>query len=117
IVVSGDLAGRDPHDVVAQLWDLDELAGTANRLLERIVTLERTLDWASHDTIPMSFIAAADVIRFLRREPRLPQSLTPPHWPVDELRTAYASFEQLQVGQLRRFLQAANTPLTPADSG
>lgn len=106
IVVTGDLEGHDPHDVVTRLWDLPKLAVRAGSLHERLGDLRATLDWTDSGSIPEVFTTAAEVVRFLRSEPQLPARLAPDHWPMSRLRRAYDQFEHDHLLLLHSFLRS-----------
>jgi phenylacetic acid degradation operon negative regulatory protein len=108
IVLTGALAASggatDERALVARLWDLDALGESARRLLDRIGHLRATTDLTDHESIPETFTVAAAIVRFLRSEPLLPAQLTPPDWPVDEVRRSYDDLERDLQATLRSFL-------------
>jgi len=107
IVISGTLDGVDPGLLAQRLWDLDALAEEAHRLLTEMATRREHCDLDDDASIPELFTTAAAAVRFLRREPLLPSQLTPPDWPVDEVRATYDRFEIDHQRLLRRFLRTA----------
>ncbi len=107
ICTSGAIDGIDTHILVQRLWNLDALAAEARALLERLDTLAAGADWHDERTIPGVFTLSAAVVRFLRSDPLLPHQLTPPGWPVDELRDRYDRFEHRHQQLLRSFLRSA----------
>ncbi len=113
IVISGQMSGRNEHQIAAQLWDLPTLAAQASALVTRLETLRRQVDWTDTASIPSAFTAAASVVRFLRSEPQLPIELRPPGWPMGALRLAYDEFEQEHSRLLGTFLKSSGkTPRT-----
>jgi len=94
-VVHGPLSGDDPVELVNRLWNLPAIAS-------RCRFLRSEMDRSQHD-LPIAMRTAAAVVRFLREEPLLPLSVTPPDWPVDELRERYREFDR----QLGRAVQLA----------
>lgn len=105
-VLTGTLDRADEPQLVARLWDLPHLAADAHDLLHRITELRATVDLTQPSAIPPTFTLAAAVLRFLRAEPLLPPSLVRPDWPVDELRTRYATLETDLQATLRAFLRS-----------
>jgi phenylacetic acid degradation operon negative regulatory protein len=75
-----------PETLVAALWDLDEWAAQARRLLEAMAAAERAGQMAQR------FVVAAAMVRHLLTDPVLPPALLPPGWPAAELRRAYTDF-------------------------
>ena len=77
LVTRGPIVAGDDHQLVAQLWDLDDVS-------KRSLAHERALDRAAnrlaeHDdqSLVDAFVALAAVQRFLRTEPQLPRELEP----------------------------------------
>ena len=64
-------------------------------------------DWSDHASIPELFTTSAAVVRFLRREPLLPDALTPGGSSVGTVRDAYDAFEADHQRLLQRFLRGA----------
>lgn len=75
---------RDPGELAASLWDLDDWARRGRDLLAQM----DTGDPVTH------FAAAAAVVRQLVTDPVLPGDLLPPDWPGDELRIGYARYRE-----------------------
>jgi phenylacetic acid degradation operon negative regulatory protein len=88
--------------LVARLWDIPGLAAAAHSLIDRIDERER-----GRGDLPTAFSLAAEVLRFLRSEPLLPAELTPPAWPVDDLRRRYEALERDVQTMLRPILTAS----------
>jgi phenylacetic acid degradation operon negative regulatory protein len=107
IVTTGTLNGIEPERLVQRLWDLDALADEAHRLLAEMAARRERSDWDDHASIPDLFTTSAAAVRYLRSEPLLPSELTPPDWPVDEVRTTYDRFEADHQRLLQRFLRTA----------
>jgi phenylacetic acid degradation operon negative regulatory protein len=102
VVVRGEPSGDEPSELVGRLWNLPVIA-------ERCRMLRRELDAAAADVtsadvaaVPKTTMRAAAIVRFLREEPLLPRSLTPPDWPVDDLRDRYRRFDHEFGRVLRR---------------
>ena len=91
--VRGPLAGEDHSALVARLWDLPAIARRSHTLLAALDEATTEVRGAPNVVLPTAMTLAAVVVRFLRREPMLPQALTPADWPVDELRRRYRSFD------------------------
>lgn len=74
----------DPGALASELWDLEHWAAESRRLLG-------LLNGAAE---PASRLAvAAHLVRHLLDDPLLPVVLRPEGWPGDELRTAYAAYQ------------------------
>jgi phenylacetic acid degradation operon negative regulatory protein len=105
LLVTGSLEGVDPTLLVERLWALGDIIATSEALVDELDRLRGGLDWSSPESLPAAFVASARVVRFLRREPQLPGNLTPPGWPVDEVRRRYDDFESQFQGLLSGFLR------------
>lgn len=106
ICTSGTLSGTDATALVARLWDIDRLTAEADRSLERLDEIWLATDWEDEQAIPGAFTFSAAVLRFLRSDPLLPDDLTPPRWPLDDLRLGYEQFERALQRLLRSFLSS-----------
>ncbi len=107
LVTSGPIDGISPEALVQRLWDLDAIAADAHRLLGEMQECRTRRDWSDHASIPELFTTSAAVVRFLRREPLLPDALTPGGWSVGTVRDAYDAFEADHQRLLQRFLRGA----------
>ncbi len=108
LIVQGRLSGRDVEvDLVQQLWPIHEINGRAAELRGDLNQLlaQHTVDDLNHEWLVAAFVSAADVVRFLAREPRLPAALLPKSWVVDELRREYDDFERRFQKALARFFR------------
>ncbi len=94
VVVRGPLDGVDPAALAARLWPLSELAATAIGLARRLDETLPGLAERRPEALPATITLAAEVVRFLRREPLLPPLLTPQPWPPDALRDRYREFDR-----------------------
>ncbi|MFE2066925.1 PaaX family transcriptional regulator C-terminal domain-containing protein [Streptomyces sp. NPDC059467] len=74
---------RPAPELAAALWPLTAWSATARALLTRAAGSRLPAD-------RLTVFAAA--VRHLLADPVLPPELLPPHWPGDELRTAYADY-------------------------
>ncbi|MFJ9713560.1 PaaX family transcriptional regulator C-terminal domain-containing protein [Streptomyces sp. NPDC101234] len=74
---------RPAPELAATLWPLTAWSATARALLTRAAGSRLPAD-------RLTVFAAA--VRHLLADPVLPPELLPPHWPGDELRTAYAGY-------------------------
>ncbi len=83
----------DGPSLVASLWELDNWARRARRLL-------RAMDGSCSPA--ERFIISAAVVRHLRTDPLLPDELLPSDWPGDNLRESYNKFDS----ELRDLLSA-----------
>lgn len=106
LVTTGPIGGIDPGRLAARLWDLEAIAGDGRALLGDMAVCRRDCDWSDPAAIPGLFTTSAAVVRFLRHEPLLPPELTPPDWPVHELRAVYDRFEADHQRLLQRFLRS-----------
>jgi phenylacetic acid degradation operon negative regulatory protein len=104
IVTTGPVAGTDPVDLRDGLWDIAALASRGTSLVADIERLRADTDWSDPASIPDVFVASAAVVRYLRDEPLLPPSLTPPHWPAARIRPEYDALERELQTLLRSFL-------------
>ena len=104
LVTTGPVAGQDQSTLATRLWELEGLATTAHALIARIDTAEIDLDPDDSALLPPAFSLSAEIVRFLRADPLLPPTLTPPDWPVDELRHRYDGFERSVQAMLRPIL-------------
>ena len=110
-IVTGPVRGIEDEALVRRLWDLDEIAATAQRLGDLLRAADALRPAASPNddvtTLPPRFEIAATVLRFLRSEPLLPAELVGGAWPVDGLRRQYATSEAALQDDLRRFYRQA----------
>jgi phenylacetic acid degradation operon negative regulatory protein len=106
IVTTGPIVGAGPSALRDRLWDTEALRRRGNVLLATVTRLRAETDWTDSASIPDVFLASAAVVRYLRNEPLLPHGLTPEHWPVTALRSAYDDLEGAFQAQLRSFLTA-----------
>ena len=95
VVVRGPLTGPDPAELAARLWPLTGLATTGTRLGLALERAEPALADGRPEALPGAITLAAEVVRFLRAEPLLPDDLLPSPWPADELRQRYRAFDRL----------------------
>jgi phenylacetic acid degradation operon negative regulatory protein len=104
-VLTGTLDRSDEPALVSRLWDLTAIGRTAHRLAAEIDRLRAATDLTAPAAIPATFTLSAGVVRFLRGEPLLPPALTPPDWPVHDLRRRYDELERDLQATLRSFLR------------
>jgi phenylacetic acid degradation operon negative regulatory protein len=104
MITTGVPVGPDPARLVARIWDLDQIARTADRFDARLAAADARIDPDDPTDIPGAFTLSAAVLRFLRSEPLLPRDLTPADWPLDRLRRRYGSFEGRLQAMMRPFL-------------
>ena len=104
---TGPMTGADPADLAGRLWDLDALAGTAERWRAALAAVAGPIRHGAPEAIAPAFHVAAGVVRFLRADPLLPAALLPAGWPVDRLRAAYDTVEGDLQAALRSFFRAA----------
>lgn len=76
-------------DVPPRLWDLEEWADRARRLLAR---LEST-PLEDPSALAPGFVLSAAVLRHLAADPLLPPELLPREWPGDDLRRTYDGWD------------------------
>ena len=72
IVMTGALSGVDDREMVAALWPLEELNRRAEELVRRMRRLRATQSKTPTDWLAPAFAGAAEVVRFLTVEPKLP---------------------------------------------
>lgn len=108
LATTGPLNAPSSCELAARLWDLPDLARRADALDVRIVAAGATLDRDDPADIPPAFTLSAEVVRFLRSEPLLPDELTAQltngDWPVERLRRRYDDFERTLQSMLRPVL-------------
>ncbi|WP_307855983.1 PaaX family transcriptional regulator C-terminal domain-containing protein [Nocardioides faecalis] len=74
----------DPRTLAAGLWDLTGWAATGRDLLAHLA--------ARHDPA-LRLAAAAALVRHLATDPLLPRALLPADWPAQQMREAYAAYQ------------------------
>jgi phenylacetic acid degradation operon negative regulatory protein len=94
VVVRGPLEGTDEQALVARLWDLDAIGRRGGELLTALADGAAELASGRHQSLPAATLLSATIVRHLRAEPLLPRQLTPPAWPINELRDRYADFDR-----------------------
>ena len=110
LVVRGTLEHGDPAEVVATLWDLDELSSRARALTALV---EEALGWLASDgpaVLADTFLVSVAAVRFLRTEPGLPDVLVARDWPAAGLRSAYDRLEAAHGALMSAFLADAVGP-------
>jgi len=110
IVSSATVGGIDADELVGRLWDLTAMRTAARVLLREMARCRDDCDWGDVVSIPELFVVSANVVRFLRSDPLLPAALTPPEWPIAEVRATYDRFERDHQLLLQRFLRAGRAP-------
>lgn len=105
-VLTGTVDRSDEPKLVERLWDVPSIVRRTHHLLDEIERLRATTDLTAHASIPGTFTLAAAIVRFLRTDPLLPEVLTPPDWPLDELRDRYDGLEADLQATLRDFLRS-----------
>jgi phenylacetic acid degradation operon negative regulatory protein len=108
LLVRGTIEERDPASLVAQLWDLEELASTARMLTGLVEEACVWLQDGNPAVLADTFIVSVAAVRFLRAEPRLPRSLVAAGWPADGLRSAYDRLEVAHSALMSAFLADAS---------
>ncbi|MCP4086412.1 MAG: PaaX domain-containing protein, C- domain protein [Actinomycetia bacterium] len=98
-----DSQGRD---LVAELFELDEWAGTATSLGAAIGDARGRLD-TDPDAVVSGFSIASATLRHLTHDPQLPYVLEPASWPAADLRAVYQEFEAAYQALLRQFFRTA----------
>ena len=86
----------EPAALARSLWDLDEWAAEATRLLRKFDVAVSLKD---------GFIVIAEAVRHLLIDPCLPAELLPANWPGTELRIRYAEFRATYAERLRDYSQ------------
>ena len=102
--VRGRLTERDLAELIARLWNLDDLAQRARTLTRHLTD---ALSWV-HDedrgALRDASLLTVAVLRFLLIEPRLPAALVGDQWPLDDLRATYGRFETAYRARRTSFL-------------
>lgn len=83
---------EDPAPFVAP-FEPHAWAATAHRLLEQMAATQPRLEALDTDALGDAFLLDAAVVRHLLADPALPAELAPPGWPAEELRRAFAAFD------------------------
>ncbi|MEU7661220.1 PaaX family transcriptional regulator C-terminal domain-containing protein [Streptomyces lincolnensis] len=89
---------RPASDLAAELWPLDAWADTARTLLAHIARADRPAD---------RLTGFAAVVRHLLADPVLPAALLPDGWPGEELRAAYADYQNELAGTVPQHARRA----------
>ena len=87
----------DPRDLAERLWDLPGWAATGRELLDAT---------AHGATFADRFTGAAALVRHLRTDPALPDSLLPNDWPGAAMRQGYEDFRS----EIKRLRATGGTP-------
>ncbi|MDH3296542.1 MAG: PaaX domain-containing protein, C- domain protein [Acidimicrobiia bacterium] len=119
LVTVGELTVRDLDHLVNELWSLENLNVRAAELTGELEDLAvrppvdgrqgRDDGGADNHWLVAAFVVAAEVVRFLTREPRLPGELVPSPWTPNRLRAEYDSFERQFQHRLAIFLRRATS--------
>lgn len=75
---------QDPVALAAWLWDLTSWSSRGRALVDLLAATERPI---------LKLTAAAHIVRHLTSDPLLPKELLPGDWPGNELRSAYADYQ------------------------
>jgi phenylacetic acid degradation operon negative regulatory protein len=102
LVVRGPLVAGDEVELVAQLWDLDDLRTRAESHLAALDAASDRLDDGDDRALADAFIGLAAAQQFLRVEPQLPAELSPDDSGA-RLRRRYADVVERFQSQLGRF--------------
>lgn len=105
IASTATIRGIGDDDLVGRLWDRAAIDATARDLLREMARCRSTCDWDDPTSIPELFLVSASAVRFLRSDPLLPTELTPPEWPMREVRATYDDFERNHQRLLQQFLR------------
>ena len=107
IAITAPVEGIDSHTLAERLWDRSTIDATGRDLLDEMDRCRTRLDWNDVASIPDLFVVSARCVRFLRNDPQLPAALTPPDWPIVEVRNTYDRFERDHQRLLRQFLRSS----------
>lgn len=86
-------ARPDGAAALLDAFDLGSWANTARDLVEEMRAAQAGLDARDTDVLGPTFVIDAAVVRHLMADPVLPPALHPEDWPADELRAAFARFD------------------------
>ncbi len=98
LITRGPVVRGDEHELVRQLWDLDDLGIRSELHRKSLDDTAVRLEAVDDRSLADAFIALAAALHFLRIEPQLPSELAP-NVAADQVRTRYA--EVLDVFQAR----------------
>ncbi len=109
VIMSGSIDSGDPVELTESLWDVEEVGGTAGRLLERLEKAAAALERDGDAALPDTFMMAAETMRFLRAEPLLPSELLPDSVAAvtGALRQTYDTAEDAIQARLKNFFRRA----------
>ncbi|HZQ85048.1 MAG TPA: hypothetical protein VFA83_09435 [Acidimicrobiales bacterium] len=109
LLTRGTVEGRDPQELAAELWDLDELRRTGEMLTRVADDALASLAQGDPSVLPSTFMVSVAVVRYLLAEPQLPADLVGGDWPADGLRPTYDELERAHGRVLSAFLAQATT--------
>ena len=89
LITRGPVIGGDQQQLVAQLWDLDDLHARSTRHRRSLDDTAGRLVEANDRSLADAFVALAAAQQFLRVEPQLPAELSPSA-AADQVRARYA---------------------------
>ncbi|MFV1989438.1 MAG: PaaX domain-containing protein, C- domain protein [Acidimicrobiales bacterium] len=106
VITTGPTKLSKPLKLVSRLWPLAEYDQHTTSLLRSLETTIPMLESGDHEAIPYTFRISAEVVRFLRVEPKLPHELHPGSSSVELLRRSYDEYEVVFARLLRDFLMS-----------
>jgi phenylacetic acid degradation operon negative regulatory protein len=109
LLTRGSLEGRDPAALARQLWDVEGLRRTGERLTGAAADALAALAAGDAAVLPDTFMVSVAVVRYLLADPQLPIELVGGDWPADGLRPTYDELERAHGRVLSAFLTEAST--------
>jgi phenylacetic acid degradation operon negative regulatory protein len=94
----------------ALIWDLDDWAGRATQLEQRLGELVGRLDDGDTEALAPGFVLSAAVLRHFQADPLLPAELLPAGWPGPVLRQRYDRYDAAYRGLLRSWFDRSDEP-------
>jgi phenylacetic acid degradation operon negative regulatory protein len=103
LIIRGSI-DYQPDELIALLWDIDDVDREARHLLALAEGAISWLDAGDPTVLPDSLFVCIAVVRFLRTEPQLPKSIVGPRWPPNALRHTYAQLQKRHAALVGSFL-------------
>lgn len=109
LLTRGSVENRDSTELARQLWDVDGLRRTGERLTRIAADALASLAAGDAAVLPHTFMVSVAVVRYLLADPQLPGDLVGDDWPADGLRPTYDELERSHGRVLSAFLSQAGT--------
>jgi phenylacetic acid degradation operon negative regulatory protein len=98
--------GIDPSGLAADLFELDSWAEVARGLGATMDEMTQSYEADPDAPLAAGFVLAAEVLRHLIADPRLPPQLCPGDWPAPRLRAAYREYDVAYRQRLSAFFRS-----------